>query len=212
MSALNGTVFDPETGDCLHIELAKSSSRKRHGGGDVYRVIDKRVNRTEGNADHENIGNEGDDLWGEGEDDDGGDDGEGGSDEPSDTENGNSSDKNELPADQSGQPGLKQQEGQSPSNDQPDKSSVDIPPCSTLFVANLGHTCTEEELKEVLSKQPGFHVLKMRRRGGMPVAFADFMDIESSTSAMNNLQGTMLSSSDSDGLHIEYARSKMRKS
>jgi hypothetical protein len=58
--------------------------------------------------------------------------------------------------------------------DQPDKLSSDIPPCSTLFVANLGHSCTEEELKEVLSKQPGFHLLKMRRRGGMPVAFADF--------------------------------------
>ena len=33
-----------------------------------------------------------------------------------------------------------------------DKSSSDIPPCSTLFIANLGRTCTEDELKEVLSK------------------------------------------------------------
>jgi hypothetical protein len=33
-----------------------------------------------------------------------------------------------------------------------DKSSSDIAPCSTLFIANLGRTCTEDELKEVLSK------------------------------------------------------------
>uniref|UniRef100_A0A0E0L7X4 RRM domain-containing protein n=1 Tax=Oryza punctata TaxID=4537 RepID=A0A0E0L7X4_ORYPU len=161
MSALNGTVFDPDTVDRLHIELAKSSSRKRHGG-------------------------------------------DGGSEEPLDTAKDDSDEKNELPAEQSsGQPGLKQHRGQSPSDDQPDKLSSDIPSCSTLFVANLGHSCTEEELKEVLSKQPGFHLLKMRRRGGMPVAFADFTDIESSTAAMDALQGTLLASSNADGLQIE---------
>ena len=213
MSALNGTVFDPDTGDRLHIELAKSSLRKRHGDGGVYRVVDKRLKRKERAADHENAGDGGndDDAWGE--DDNGGNDGDGGSDEPLDTENDDSDEKNELPAERSsGQPGLKQHRGQSLSDDQPDKLSSDIPPCSTLFVANLGHSCTEEELKEVLSKQPGFHLLKMRRRGGMPVAFADFTDIESSTAAMDALQGTVLASSDADGLQIEYARSKMRKS
>jgi hypothetical protein len=89
-----GSVFDPDNGDCLHIELAKSNSRKRHGGtmlslinrisllqqnaivnfntiqlitnfmlggGDVYRVIDKRVHRTEENSDNDNNGDEGDD-------------------------------------------------------------------------------------------------------------------------------------------------------
>jgi len=208
MTSLNGTIFDPDTGDRLHIELAKSTSRRPRGGGDVYRVIDKRANKPEGNADHENFGEEG---WEEDESDGHDDDGDGGSDEPSGTENENSSDKNELPADKSDQPVHKQQNG-SPSNDGRDKSSSDIPPCSTLFIANLGRTCTEDELKEVLSKEPGFHVLKMRRRSGMPVAFADFTDIESSTAAMNSLQGTVLASSDNDGLHIEYARSKMRKS
>ncbi|KAL6839593.1 hypothetical protein ACP4OV_030532 [Aristida adscensionis] len=199
MSALNGTIFDPESGDRLHIELAKSTSRRPRGGGDVYRVIDKRV-RTEGDADNENAGNEGDnEEWQEEEHG-----GDGGFDEPSGTENENSSDKNELSADQSGQPGRRQQNGQSLSNVEADKSLGDIPPCSTLFIANLGHACTEEELKDVLSKQSGFHILKMRRHGGMPVAFADFMDIESSTAALNNLQGTMLSSSDNDSLHIEY--------
>lgn len=109
---LQGTIFDPETGDRLHIELAKSTSRRPRGGlfvyhykfsqyyygylsalivnyinmpvnqfwsvnvyfslgGDVYRVIDKRANKTGGNAYHENIGDEGDEeAWGEDEDGD----------------------------------------------------------------------------------------------------------------------------------------------
>jgi len=39
-------------------------------GGDVYRIIDKRANKTEGNADHENFGDEGgEEAWEEDEDD-----------------------------------------------------------------------------------------------------------------------------------------------
>jgi len=70
MTSLNGTIFDPDTGDRLHIELAKSTSRRPRGGGDVYRIIDKRANKTEGNADHENFGDEGgEEAWEEDEDD-----------------------------------------------------------------------------------------------------------------------------------------------
>nr|GMD33751.1 RNA-binding family protein [Ipomoea batatas] len=47
-------------------------------------------------------------------------------------------------------------------------------PCSTLFIANLGPNCTEDELRQILSQYPGFNTLKVRARGGMPVAFADF--------------------------------------
>ncbi|CAD6340223.1 unnamed protein product [Miscanthus lutarioriparius] len=101
MASLNGTIFDPETGDRLHIELAKSTSRRPRGGGEVYRVIDKQANKTEGNADNENVGDEGDEeVWGEDEDGGNDDNGDGESDVPSGTENENSSDKNELPADQ----------------------------------------------------------------------------------------------------------------
>lgn len=83
--------------------------------------------------------------------------------------------------------------------------------CSTLFIANLGPDCTEEELKQILSQYTGFNNLKVRSRGGMPVAFADFQDVEKATEAMSALQGSTLPSSDRGGMHIEYARSKMRK-
>ncbi|XP_072998795.1 uncharacterized protein [Typha latifolia] len=194
MSALNGVVFDPEIGSTLHIELARSNSRRRPHGSGAYIVIDKRAK----------VMNDEEDAWSN--------DGDGGSDEPSDTENDSPSDKGALAAKQSGETGAKLDKRQATSNEQPEKSlSEGIPPCSTLFIANLGPTCTEEELKQVLSKFSGFHVLKVRGRGGMPVAFADFTDIESSTTAMNRLQGTLLNSSDRGGMHLEYARSKMRK-
>ncbi|WOK96983.1 U1 small nuclear ribonucleoprotein A isoform X1 [Canna indica] len=188
ISALDGAVFDPETGATLHIELARSNSRKRSRGVGAYMVIDKRIKVT--NDDQELSS----------------DDGDGGSDEPSGTDNDNSGSKDALNAVKSGKSTNKPDGADATFNEQPD-----VPPCSTLFIANLGPTCTEEELKQVLSKYSGFHMLKMRGKGGMPVAFADFTDIESSSIALNELQNTLLESSDRGGMHVEYARSKMRK-
>eukprot|EP00258_Populus_trichocarpa_P044766 XP_024460785.1 glyceraldehyde-3-phosphate dehydrogenase, testis-specific isoform X5 [Populus trichocarpa] len=92
------------------------------------------------------------------------------------------------------------------------------PPCPTLFVANLGQNCTEEELIQVFSRQgsnsrsrcPGFLKLKMQSTYGAPVAFVDFQDTASSTGALNHLQGTVLYSSVAgEGLRLEYAKSRM---
>lgn len=98
-----------------------------------------------------------------------------------------------------------------PKSEQSEKTTDGAQPCSTLFIANLGPNCTEDELKQVISKYPGFNTLKVRARGGMPVAFADFQGIDQATEVLNALQGCTLPSSDRGGMHIEYARSKMRK-
>ncbi|KAH9663676.1 putative RNA-binding protein [Citrus sinensis] len=80
-----------------------------------------------------------------------------------------------------------------------------VTPCATLFVANLGPTCTEQELTQVFSKCPGFLKLKIQSTYGPPVAFVDFQDTVSSTAALNNLQGTILySSPTSDGIRLEF--------
>ncbi|GFP78945.1 RNA-binding protein with multiple splicing [Phtheirospermum japonicum] len=47
-------------------------------------------------------------------------------------------------------------------------------PCPTLFVANLGPTCSDEELTQVFSRCRGFLKLKMQGTYGAPVAFVDF--------------------------------------
>lgn len=90
-------------------------------------------------------------------------------------------------------------------------SSDDIQPCSTLFIANLSPNFTEEELKQILSECRGFQVLKMRRKGGKPCAFADFTDVEAATEAKEKLLGSSHGAADEAGLHLEFARSKMRK-
>ncbi|XP_065875495.1 RNA-binding protein L [Euphorbia lathyris] len=89
-------------------------------------------------------------------------------------------------------------------------SNSSAPPCPTLFVANLGPNCMEQELIQVFSRCPGFLKLKMQSTYGTPVAFVDFQDTASSTGALNHLQGTVLySSSASEGMRLEYAKSRM---
>ncbi|PON67174.1 Splicing factor-like protein [Trema orientale] len=84
------------------------------------------------------------------------------------------------------------------------------PPCPTLFVANLGPSCTEQELIEVFSRYPGFLKLKMQSTYGAPVAFVDFQDTACSTGALNHLQGTSIYSSPAgEGMRIEFAKSRM---
>ncbi|KAF5466463.1 hypothetical protein F2P56_016386 [Juglans regia] len=191
LHALNGVKFDPQTGSVLHIELARSNSRrKRKPGSGAYVVIDKRT-KSDTNAQETS-----------------GDDGDSESDEPSGTENPESGENDDLVTSKSGETAggpdnvLASEQAEKP---------VDGGPCSTLFIANLGPNCTEDELKQALSQYPGFNMLILRAKSGMPVAFADFEEIEQANKVMEELQGSLLPSSDRGGMHIEYARSKMRK-
>ncbi|KAI5075318.1 hypothetical protein GOP47_0009394 [Adiantum capillus-veneris] len=82
-------------------------------------------------------------------------------------------------------------------------------PCSTLFVANLGSTCTELEVTQAFSRFPGFRKVKMQSRGGLPVAFVEYQDTGSSTQALNQLQNIMLPSSVQGGIRLEFAKARM---
>ncbi|XP_071733499.1 uncharacterized protein [Rutidosis leptorrhynchoides] len=184
LHALNGVKFDPQTGCTLHIELARSNSRRKHKpGADAYIVIDKRSAATK---DDQESSDDGDSVSEEAS-------------EPDRHTSTKSDDETAVDPDNNGVANIVQTE-----------NTVDGA-CSTLFIANLGPNCTEVELKPVLSKYPGFNTLKVRNRGGMPVAFADYEEVEQATEVMNSLQGSTLPSSDRGGMHIEYARSKMRK-
>ncbi|GFY86575.1 RNA-binding (RRM/RBD/RNP motifs) family protein [Actinidia rufa] len=82
--------------------------------------------------------------------------------------------------------------------------SQNVTPCPTVFVANLGPTCSEEELIQVFSSCPGFLKLKMQSTYGAPVAFVDFQDAACSNEALNRLQGTLLySSPPGEGMRLE---------
>ncbi|EOA31105.1 hypothetical protein CARUB_v10014258mg, partial [Capsella rubella] len=193
MSELNGVKFDPQTGSTLHIELARSNSRrKERPGSGPYVVIDNRNKKPSKSQDDQSDEDSDPDEAQE----------SGNSDSPKENDNA----KSEADSDQ---------DSKAPSTNVHLEKACDggsgARPCSTLFIANLGPNCTEDELKQLLSRYPGFNILKTRARGGMPVAFADFEDLEQATDVMNALQGNLLSSSDRGGMHIEYARSKMRK-
>ncbi|KAK8618766.1 hypothetical protein V6N13_132747 [Hibiscus sabdariffa] len=195
MHALYGVKFDPQAGSVLHIELARSNStRKRKPGSGPYVVID---NRTKASA---NVTQEASS-----------DDGDSDPEEPSGADNADSSNNDELQTVKSDTV-LDPEHSAPAANEQLERTiNEGAQPCSTLFIANLGPNCTESELKEVISKYPGFNMLKIRTKGGMPVAFADFEEIEQATKVMTDLQSSLLPSSDRGGMHIEYARSKMRK-
>lgn len=188
LHAVNGVTFDPHNGSTLHIELARENSRrKRRPGSGPYVVIDNRVKDSP-----DAQGNSSDD----GESDD-----SSGSKNP-ESADGDNSERSAAAATNDTVASRKEAS---------EKTSNGWQPCSTLFIANLGPNCTEDELKQVFSQYPGFTCLMIRARGGMPVAFADFEEVEQATEAMTALQGSELSSSDRGGMSIEYARSKMRK-
>ncbi|KAA3479262.1 RNA-binding with multiple splicing [Gossypium australe] len=194
MHALNGVKFDPQAGSVLHIELARSNSRrKRKPGSGPYVVID---NRTKASANTQETSS---------------DDGDSDTEEPSGAEDADASNKDELKTAKSDT--VQDPENSVPAANEQLERTIDegAQACSTLFIANLGPNCTEYELKQVLSEYPGFNMLKIRAKGGMPVAFADFEQVEQATKVMTDLQSCLLPSSDRGGMHIEYARSKMRK-
>ena len=60
-------------------------------------------------------------------------------------------------------------------------SAANTPPCSTLFVANLGQSVSEQELKELFASFPGFCRLRMHNKGGAPVAFVEYSVSEPGT-------------------------------
>ncbi|KAI6690134.1 hypothetical protein NL676_026962 [Syzygium grande] len=170
LHALNGVKFDPQTGSTLHIELARSNSRrKRKPGSGPYVVIDNRSNEAS-NA-REPSSN---------------DDGDSESEDPSEDDNHESGNEDDSETAKSGETTGADGTAEAENSEKPVDGNA-------------------------LSQHAGFKMVKLRGRSGMPVAFADFEEIEQASQAMEGLQGSQLASSDRGGMNIEYARSKMRK-
>ncbi|XP_074301876.1 uncharacterized protein LOC141633287 [Silene latifolia] len=195
LQALDGVQFDPQDGTVLHIELARSNSRrKRKSGSGPYVVINKR--RKAANDAEEMSSEDGDNESNN-------------SHQSGDQDQNNSSSDDEQTDEKSDVKKADLNDPKDAANKPTEKTSGDLQPCSTLFIANLGSKCKEEELKQALSEYHGFKGLKRRVKG--TVAFADYEEVEQATNAMQGLQGTTLPSSDKGAMVIEYARSKMRK-
>ncbi|KAJ7297434.1 hypothetical protein O6H91_Y384400 [Diphasiastrum complanatum] len=142
--ALNGHTFDPQTGETLHVELARADSRsKRSRSGD--RAPGSIEKKYRGISDIPGVY---------------GDPGVGGNLHISGMMNSVYDDLNGFPPSQSSglMPSYAVQDsmrglmmGQTVAGSQTAVKSN--PPCSTLFFGNLGSNCTEEELLQVLLRQ-----------------------------------------------------------
>jgi len=95
--------------------------------------------------------------------------------------------------------------GQLPSSSPPGGPSK-VPPCSTLFVANLHPDVQERDLNRVFRNLPGFRKLRLSNKDGVSICFVEFNDVQTSTHAMNNLQGVPVGPT---CMRIEFARTRM---
>ncbi|KAF8061951.1 HDAC1 [Scenedesmus sp. PABB004] len=82
----------------------------------------------------------------------------------------------------------------------------DNPPCNTLFIGNLGDATNEQELRALLSSQPGYRQLKMVRGPKATTAFVEFADVTSAMVVHSALQGAVLASSDRGGIRVQYSK------
>ncbi|XP_027073299.1 uncharacterized protein [Coffea arabica] len=183
LHTLNGMVFDLEKGSTLYIDLAKSNPRsKRLRTDDESAASEKRMKSSASSRGTDSAGVGSIHMPGTGN--------------SAHNTIGYSSTQSEGSFDERA------------ANDSSKK--LNSTPCPTLFVANLGPTCSEQELIQVFSRCPGFLKLKMQSTYGAPVAFVDFQDSATSSEALNHLQGTVLYSSPSgQGMRLEYAKSRM---
>ncbi|OAY63888.1 RNA-binding protein with multiple splicing 2, partial [Ananas comosus] len=192
MHALNGMIFDLEKEYSLHVDLARSNSRSKRSRADdgVAYSSDKRLRGSTAYSRGLPDSGAGSNIHMPGM--------------------GNSAySLNGYPSTQSRGIFGQESDDRDLRKSSPTFAPQDNPPCPTIFVANLGPTCSQEELAQVFSRCPGFLKLKMQNKSGAPVAFVDFKDVNSSAAALNRLQGTILYSSSEEGMRLEYAKSRM---
>ena len=67
-------------------------------------------------------------------------------------------------------------------------NTKDNPPCSTLFVGNLGDQVSEQELAQLFGAQPGFVTLKVVRNAKSATAFVDFADLAAAMAVHDSQQ------------------------
>ncbi|KAL1925764.1 uncharacterized protein VTP21DRAFT_647 [Calcarisporiella thermophila] len=83
------------------------------------------------------------------------------------------------------------------------------PPCNTLYVGNLPHAASEEELRQIFSRCSGYKRLCFRTKANGPMCFVEFESIEHATRALNDLQGTPLASSVKGGIRLSFSKNPL---
>ena len=77
-----------------------------------------------------------------------------------------------------------------------------IPPCNTLYVGKLPVEPSEDELRDLFSKQRGYKRLSLRTTQRGIKCFVEFEDVSFATKALNELDGHSLHNSMKEGIRL----------
>ncbi|CCF56204.1 hypothetical protein KAFR_0A07700 [Kazachstania africana CBS 2517] len=91
------------------------------------------------------------------------------------------------------------------------------PPCNTLYVGNLPPDATEQELRQLFSKQQGFRRLSFKNKssngnGHGPMCFVEFDDVSFATRALAELYGSQLprtTTSNKGGIRLSFSKNPL---
>ncbi|KAJ3298818.1 hypothetical protein HK104_010266 [Borealophlyctis nickersoniae] len=83
------------------------------------------------------------------------------------------------------------------------------PPCNTLYVGNLPPDTSEEELRQLFNRCPGYKRLCFRPRPNGPMCFVEFGDVQCATQALLSLYGNPLSNSTKGGIRLSYSKNPL---
>ena len=83
------------------------------------------------------------------------------------------------------------------------------PPCNTLYVGNLPSNTSEEELKQLFTKQRGYKRMCFRTKHNGPMCFVEFEDVTHATKTLNELYGHILPSSQKGGIRLSFSKNPL---
>lgn len=83
------------------------------------------------------------------------------------------------------------------------------PPCNTLYVGNLPPDTSENELKDLFSRQPGYRRLCFRTKQNGPMCFVEFEDEVYAGKTLVELYGVALSNSVKGGIRLSYSKNPL---
>ena len=83
------------------------------------------------------------------------------------------------------------------------------PPCNTLYVGNLPMETSEDELKQMFSKQRGYKRLCFRTKQNGPMCFVEFDDVSFATKTLSEMYGVLLHNSTKGGIRLSFSKNPL---
>ncbi|KAI8850802.1 hypothetical protein BC829DRAFT_415745 [Chytridium lagenaria] len=83
------------------------------------------------------------------------------------------------------------------------------PPCNTLYVGNLPNNASEEELRQLFCRCPGYKRLCFRQRPNGPMCFVEFEDVHCAHQALLELHGNPLTNSVKGGIRLSFSKNPL---